>query len=129
MNFHQTKQHSILKDSTLCSHHYEHLRTHLTLQRFYILVLFISYYCTFLLLHLLFLKRLENLKADQNSGTFIAEHFHIVTLYASLLILSCESHFYYFVVIFLFGTGTQISSSTIPSVSLSCHLTYNLHTH
>ena len=130
MNLNQTKQHSILEDSTLCSQRCEHLRAHTTLHSFCILVLYISSYCTFLLFHLLFLKSLENQKAEQNSGTYVAENLHIVTLFASLLILSCKSHFYCFIVIiFLFGTDTQISSSTILSFSLSCHLTYNLNTH
>jgi len=102
MNFNLTKQHSILKDSTLCSHHIGHLRAHTILQCFYILVLYIPYYCTFFLFHLLFLKSLENQKAQQNSGTSIAENLHIVTLFASLLILSCKSHFYCFIVIIFY---------------------------
>jgi hypothetical protein len=64
------------------------------------------------------LKSLENQKAEQrNSGASIAENLHVFSLYASLLILSWESHFYYFiVVIFLFGTDTQIFSSAVLSV-------------
>jgi len=102
MNFNQTKQRSILKDSTLCSHQRGQLRAHTNLQCFYILVLYISYYCTFLLFRPLFMKCLENQKAEQNSGTSIAENLPIVTLFASLLIMSCKSHFYCFTVIIFY---------------------------
>jgi len=111
MNFNQTKQHSIHKDSTLCSHH----RSHTTLHCFYILVLYISYYCMFLLFHLLFLH------------CRIFAHCHLICLIVNIELWVPFLLFYSYYI--LFGTDTQISSSTILPISLSCHLTYSLNTH
>lgn len=89
----------------------------------------------FLLLHVPFVSSIVSEESWKSESREKCRHFHcrkFAHCHLICLIVNIELRvpfLVFFSYYILFGMDTQISSSTILPISLSCHLTYNLNTH